>query len=68
MKLRNFPVLVLVALPPFAFAPRGRKRLSRGDVYFGYSRVGANLYDVYTSGMNGWRVAVYIKPFPFVGF
>jgi hypothetical protein len=39
----------------------------KGDVYFGYSRAGANLYAVYTPGMNGWQVAGHVKPFPFVG-
>ena len=67
MKLRNLPVSVLAALLIFAFAPRA-EAADRGDFYFGYSRVGANLYDVYTSGMNGWQAAAHIKPFPFVGF
>lgn len=40
---------------------------SKADAYFGYSRVGANLYAPNTSGMNGWQAAVHIKPIPFVG-
>ena len=30
---------------------------SKADAYFGYSRVGANLYAPNTSGMNGWQAA-----------
>jgi hypothetical protein len=37
------------------------------DVYFGYSRVGNNLYAANTPGMNGWQAAAHIKPFHFVG-
>lgn len=40
----------------------------KGDVYLGYSRVGANLYQPNTPGMNGWQAAGHYKPFPFVGF
>ncbi|HVN94717.1 MAG TPA: outer membrane beta-barrel protein [Terracidiphilus sp.] len=54
-------VLVLAAQPTRARAA------DKGDVYFGYSRVGANLYAANTSGMNGWQAAVHVKPIPFVG-
>jgi hypothetical protein len=37
------------------------------DAYFGYSRVGANLYAPNTPGMNGWQFAMHVKPIPFVG-
>ena len=42
-------------------------RADKGDVYFGYSRTGANLYAVYTPGMNGWQAAAHFKPLPFIG-
>lgn len=38
-----------------------------GDVYFRYSRVGANLYAASTDGMNGWQAAAHIKLIPFLG-
>jgi hypothetical protein len=64
MKLRCF-TLFLVALL-ISLAPAARARTT-ADAYFGYSRVGANLYDVYTPGMNGWQFAMHVKPVPFVG-
>ena len=39
----------------------------KGDVYFGFSRVGANLYAANTDGMNGWQAAAHIKLAPFLG-
>ncbi len=39
-----------------------------GDVAFGYSRAGANLYAPNTPGMNGWQLAAQVRTFPFVGF
>ncbi len=65
MKLRCLPAILavfvcLVVLP-------ARARGDKGDVYFGYSRTGANLYAVYTPGMNGWQAAAHFKPLPFIG-
>jgi hypothetical protein len=53
----------LLLLVPSAQA----RAASKADAYFGYSRVGANLFAPNTSGMNGWQAAVHIKPIPFVG-
>jgi hypothetical protein len=50
-----------------AFAPAAHALGDKADVYFGYSRVGANLYGPYTPGMNGWQAAAHVKPIPFVG-
>jgi hypothetical protein len=66
VKLR-FDILFLAALL-FSLVPAARAKGTSADVYFGYSRVGANLYSPNTSGMNGWQAALHIKPFPFVGF
>ncbi|MGO8935512.1 MAG: outer membrane beta-barrel protein [Terracidiphilus sp.] len=66
MKLRILAVslaALLLLLVPSSPAWAG----SKADVYFGYSRVGANLYAPNTSGMNGWQAAAHIKPIPFVG-
>jgi len=66
MKLRVFAIPLaafLLLLVPSSRAWAG----SKADVYFGYSRVGANLYGPYESGMNGWQAAAHIKPIPFVG-
>ena len=66
MNLRNLTAAFLGTFLLLAFAPKAQAA-DKGDIYFGYSRVGANLYDVYTSGMNGWQAAGHINPFPFVG-
>ena len=66
MKLRILDASLaafLLLLIPSAQA----RAADKGDVYFGYSRVGANLYAPNTSGMNGWQAAAHIKPIPFVG-
>jgi hypothetical protein len=66
MKLRILAASLaafLLLLVPSAQA----RAASKADAYFGYSRVGANLYAPNTSGMNGWQAAVHIKPMPFVG-
>ena len=65
MKLRSFAVPLAALL--FSLVSGARARADKADVYFGYSRVGANLYNVYTPGMNGWQFAAHIKPIPFVG-
>jgi hypothetical protein len=63
VKLRNaFLVTLLISLVSVAHAAG-----NQADVYFGYSRVGTNLYAVNTPGMNGWQLAMHIKPIPFVG-
>ena len=64
MKLRFFTLILAVSLCSLAPAARAK---TTADAYFGYSRVGANLYNVYTPGMNGWQFAMHVKPIPFVG-
>jgi hypothetical protein len=39
----------------------------KGDAYFGYSRVGANLYAANTSGMNGWQGSLHVKAISIFG-
>jgi Outer membrane protein beta-barrel domain len=65
MKARSITVCFAAIL--FLSAPAARARDARTDVYLGYSRVGANLYSPNTPGMNGWQLAMHIKPIPFVG-
>jgi hypothetical protein len=40
---------------------------SKGDAYFGYSRVGANLFAANTPGMNGWQGALNVKAISIIG-
>jgi hypothetical protein len=66
MKLRIFAVSLaafLLLLVPLAQA----RAASKADAYFGYSRVGANLYAPNTSGMNGWQGSLRVKAFSIVG-
>ena len=65
MTLRRFTLLLAVLL--LSLAPAAHARNAKTDVYFGYSRVGANLYSPNTPGMNGWQLAMHVKPLPFVG-
>jgi hypothetical protein len=63
---RFIPASFLAALL-FSLAPVAQAKSPKADAYFGYSRVGANLYSPYTSGMNGWQFAAHVKPMPFLG-
>jgi len=65
MRLRGFAVTVAALL--FSLVSAARAAAPKTDVYFGYSRVGANLYSPNTPGMNGWQFAMHVKPMPFVG-
>jgi opacity protein-like surface antigen len=65
VKLRYLPVICAAILCLVVFPTRARA--DKGDVYFGYSRTGANLYTVYTPGINGWQAAAHFKPLPFIG-
>ena len=65
MTLRSSIVFLAVVL--FSLVPAAQAPGVKSDVYFGYSRVGANLYNADTPGMNGWQAAAHFKPFPFVG-
>jgi hypothetical protein len=65
MALRNSAIVLSLLLA--SIISQAHAAQTKVDVYFGYSRAGANLYAVYTPGMNGWQLAVHIKPMPFVG-
>jgi hypothetical protein len=66
MKPSVFVLFVSALL--FLLAPSAHAVGDKVDAYFGYSRVGANLYNPYTPGMNGWQFAMHVKPMPFIGF
>jgi len=65
MKLHVIPALTAALF--FVSASTAHAIVPKGDAYFGYSRVGANLFQPNTPGMNGWQLAVQYKPLPFVG-
>ncbi len=63
---RLLPVALLLSVA-FLLSTLAHAAGHRADAYFGYSRVGANLYAPNTSAMNGWQAALHVKPLPFVG-
>ncbi len=66
MKLHILAAFLAASL--FLLIPSSQARAAdKADAYFGYSRVGANLYAPNTSGMNGWQAAAHVKLMPFVG-
>ncbi|MGA2753269.1 MAG: outer membrane beta-barrel protein [Terracidiphilus sp.] len=65
MKLRTSAVFLGALL--LSIVPAALAQGSKADVYFGYSRVGGNLYGPNTPGMNGWQAAAHVKVIPFVG-
>ena len=67
MKLGSLALsLSLFLLFPLVSSAQARGA-DKADVYFGYSRVGANLYNVYTPGMNGWQAAMNVHTISLVG-
>jgi len=70
MRLRRITVFLVTAMLSVASSAQERGNKNKKDeidAYLGYSRVGANLYAPNSSGMNGWQLAMHIKPLPFVG-
>jgi hypothetical protein len=64
MKLRSFGVLVTALLVSLSSAHAAR---DHADIYFGYSRAGADLFASGTPGINGWQAAVHAKFSAFAG-
>lgn len=60
MKLRALAASLAAFL--LLLVPSARARAAdKADAYFGYSRVGANLFAPSTSGMNGWQGSLHVK-------
>lgn len=53
---------VLLTLSPAALA-----QIPKGDVFFGYSRLGSDAFYPNVGGLNGWEAAAHFKVMPFVG-
>ena len=66
--MKSSYLAAIVAAFLFSLVPSVQARAaSKADVYFGYSRVGANLFAPNTSGMNGWQAAVHVKAISIFG-
>ncbi len=57
----------LLACGLAAAGPRSVQAQSKGDASFDYSRLGANLFEPGTPGLNGWEGNLHIEMKPFVG-
>lgn len=66
MKRRNVAAWLAALLFWFAFAAQS-KAAEKGDVYFGFSYVGADMYGAGTDPMKGWQAAAHIKLLPLLG-
>jgi hypothetical protein len=53
---------ILLTLSPAALA-----QIPKGDVFFGYSRLGSDAFYPNVGGLNGWEAAAHFKVMPFVG-
>lgn len=60
-------VLFLISCLPLALPSIARAAGPGGDVYLGYSRLGANAFHANTPGLNGWEAEGQIKFIPFIG-
>ena len=63
--LRPMVWMVLVTLLAWPVAARALG--PGGDVYLGYSRLGANTFYANTPGLNGWQAAAHLHLIPFFG-
>jgi hypothetical protein len=66
MKLRIVAASLAAFLLLLVSSSRARGA-DKGDAYFGYTRVGANMFGPNDPGMNGWQAALHVKMIPFFG-
>lgn len=59
--------LFLLLTLSFFLTPAARALGPGGDVYFGYSHIGSNLFYPNEPGLNGWQLTGHVKFMPFVG-
>ena len=65
---RFFRLILMSAAASLVFAPAAARALGPGgDVYFGYSRSGANNFIANTPAENGWEAAGELHFIPFIG-
>ena len=48
-------------------APAALAQIPKGDVFFGYSRLGSDAFYPNVGGLNGWEAAAHFKIMPFIG-
>lgn len=67
MRIFSRLALIFLATAVAALPPAARALGPGGDVYFGYSRLGANAFFPNTPGLNGWEAEGQLKFIPFIG-
>jgi hypothetical protein len=77
MRLRSAFIFIAVISIVFVAAPSGAVSLRNHDAFFGYSRLGSNVFNPnanrsnginpYVGGLNGWEGALHIHLKPFLG-
>ena len=67
MRIISRIALLLLPLSLLALPTAARAVGPGGDLYFGYSRLGANAFHANTPGLNGWEGEGQVKFLPFVG-
>ena len=58
-------VLLFIFLTLFAL-PAAQAQLPKGDLFFGYSRTGSDVFYPNVGGLNGWHAAGSLKVAPFI--
>jgi hypothetical protein len=66
MNLRRLKLSAVATVLAFAFASQAWGKV-KGDVYFGFSYVGADLYGAGTDPMKGWQAAAHFRLLRLVG-
>ncbi|MGA8044097.1 MAG: hypothetical protein WCA37_14970 [Terracidiphilus sp.] len=59
------PLLLAIFLI-FLCLPAAQAQLPKGDLFFGYSRTGSDVFYPNTGGLNGWHAAGSLKVAPFL--
>lgn len=67
IRRHSFPVSVCLLIAIFVFGHAREAHAAKGDVFFGYSRTGSDIFYPNTGGLNGWQGAVHVRLMPFIG-
>ncbi len=61
-----FRTFVLVSALLFCVMSTAHAQLPKGDLFFGYSRTGSDVFYPNTGGLNGWEASGSLKVAPFI--
>ena len=66
-RLLRLCFLLVCSASLLSSAPAALAQIPKGDVFFGYSRLGSDAFYPNVGGLNGWGAAAHFKVMPFVG-